>query len=270
MTAPQRAFSHVDASTADIRAKVVRYLDVAASHPEIQRVRAAALELLAPAAGERLLDAGCGLGEVARELAEAVGSTGSVTALDFSAEALAVAESRHDGGPVAYATGDIMKLDLPDDQFDGVRAERVLQHVEDPDVALRELARVTRPGGRVCVIDTDWASLVDDGLDRGDDILRFLLGAGVFKNPTVGRTIRGRMVAAGLHDVTTLPVTLRFTSPDDAGRVIPTFSEEAGSQLPGMVPAELSAAFFPSVARATERGIFLVAFTMWITLGTVS
>jgi ubiquinone/menaquinone biosynthesis C-methylase UbiE len=270
MTAPQRAFSHVDETPADVRAQVVRYLEVAASHPEIQRVRAAALELLAPATGERLLDAGCGLGEVARELGKAVGSTGSVTALDFSAEALAVAQSRHDGGPVTYTTGDIMKLDLPDDQFDGVRAERVLQHVEDPDVALRELARVTRPGGRVCVIDTDWASLVDDGLERGDDILRALLAAGAFKHPTVGRTIRGRMVAAGLSDVTTLPVTLRFTSPEDAGGVIPIFGEAAGSQLSGIVPAELLEAFFPSVARATERGVFLVAFTMWITVGTVS
>jgi ubiquinone/menaquinone biosynthesis C-methylase UbiE len=269
MTAPQ-AFSHVDASTAEVRARLVRYLDDAASHPEIQRVRAAAFELLSPTAGERLLDAGCGLGEVARELGKVVGSAGSVTALDFSAETLAVAESRHDGGPVTYTTGDIMKLDLPDDQFDGVRAERVLQHVEDPSVALKELARVTRPGGRVCVIDTDWASLVDDGLERGDDILRFVIAAGLFKNPTSGRRARGFMVAAGLRDVTTLPVTVRFTSPDDAGKVVPIFGEGVGSQLPAMVPAELSEAFFPSVAQATERGDFLIAFTMWITLGTVA
>jgi ubiquinone/menaquinone biosynthesis C-methylase UbiE len=269
MTAPQRAFSHVDESTDDVRAKVVQYLDVAASHPEIQRVRANALELFAPADGEKLLDAGCGLGEIARQLGTIVGSAGSVTALDYSAEALAVAKSRDKEGLVSYTTGDIAKLDFPDDHFDGVRAERVLQHVDDPTAALRELARVTRPGGRVCVIDTDWASLVDDGLDKGQEILQFIIGAGVFKNPAIGRTIRARMIAGGLDAVTTLPVTLRFTSPEDAGKVIPIFSEEGATALPGMVPAELSDAFFPSVQRATGQGVFLVAFTMWITVGQV-
>jgi len=232
-------------------------------------VRASGLELFAPTAGEKLLDAGCGLGEVARQLGTLVGPAGTVTALDYSAEALAVAKSRDEEGLVEYTTGDIAKLDFPDDQFDGVRAERVLQHVDDATAALRELARVTRPGGRVCVIDTDWASLVDDGLDRGQEILRFLIGAKVFKNPTIGRTIRARMIEAGLDAVTTLPVTLRFTSPDDAGKVVPIFSEEGFSSLPAMVPAELSDAFFPSVQRATERGVFLIAFTMWITVGQV-
>ena len=64
-------------------------------------------------------------------------------------------------------TGDVSALDLPDDSFDGVWCERVLQHVDDADVAIGELIRVTRPGGRVCLIDTDWDSLAFDGVPPG-------------------------------------------------------------------------------------------------------
>ncbi|MFI9219413.1 methyltransferase domain-containing protein [Streptomyces werraensis] len=72
---------------------------------------------------------------------------------------------RHDGTPVDYAVGDISSLDAPDGHYDGVRCERVLQHLPEPDAAIRELIRVTRPGGRVCVIDTDWPSCAWDGFD---------------------------------------------------------------------------------------------------------
>ncbi|MFJ9999762.1 methyltransferase domain-containing protein [Streptomyces werraensis] len=79
--------------------------------------------------------------------------------------AVSVASSRHDGTPVDYAVGDISSLDAPDGHYDGVRCERVLQHLPDPDAAIRELIRVTRPGGRVCVLDTDWPSCAWDGFD---------------------------------------------------------------------------------------------------------
>ncbi|MFG1710813.1 methyltransferase domain-containing protein [Nonomuraea sp. M3C6] len=131
------------------------YLDGASLHPEIQRVRTAALEVFAPTEGERLLDAGCGVGEVARQLATRVGPTGSIAAVDLSEDAISTARARHDGSPITYAVGDVTALDFPEGHFDGVRCERVLQHLSDPDGAVKELMRVTRRGGRICVIDTD-------------------------------------------------------------------------------------------------------------------
>ena len=49
-------------------------------------------------------------------------------------------------------------LDFPDDTFDVVHAHQVLQHVGDPVAALREMRRVTRPGGVVAVRDSDYAA----------------------------------------------------------------------------------------------------------------
>ncbi|MFD6970011.1 methyltransferase domain-containing protein [Streptomyces sp. NPDC059949] len=259
------AFARIDAVSAEMQGKIIDYLDVVAGHPEMQRVRTAASAIFAPSEGERLLDAGCGAGEVARELGAQVGGTGAVFAVDRSQQAVAVAQARHDGGPVTYLAGDVTALDFPDDQFDGVRCERVMQHLADPDAAITELARVTRPGGRVCVIDTDWASSVGDGFDHLDEVVSsFFTGHSA---ATAGRSVRSRMVRSGLRETSVLPVTLRFLSPADAEVVAPIFSR---ALMREHLSEELFDRFFSSVDRSADRGDFLYAFTMWISLGHVA
>jgi ubiquinone/menaquinone biosynthesis C-methylase UbiE len=259
-------FVRLDDASADIQRFLMNQLVGMAGHHEIQRVRSTAFELFAPTGGERLLDAGCGAGEVARQLAARVGSRGSVVALDRSAHAISVAESQHDNSPVTYTVGDIMALDFPDGHFDGVRSERVLQHLSDPDGAIKELARVTRPGGRVCVIDTDWASMVWDGFDYLDEVTREFRGGITQHNDHFGHSVRSRMVKVGLQEVTTVPVTLRFTEPDDAAVVTALFNRRLHKER---LSAALYEKFFTSVDQSVERGDFLFAFTMWISLGRV-
>jgi ubiquinone/menaquinone biosynthesis C-methylase UbiE len=180
-------------------------------------MRATAFQLFAVTEGERLLDAGCGLGEVARHLGSVVGPRGSVVALDF-----------------------------PDGHVDGVRSERVLQHLADPGAAIAELVRVTRPGGRVCVIDTDWPSLTHDGFGHLDDppvrSSNMLLSS-------AGRSARSLMVKAGLPAVTTFPVTVCFTSPADAATVLP-FYDPTRARVVDLIPEQLLESFFDSVNRA--------------------
>ncbi|MBQ0888720.1 methyltransferase domain-containing protein [Streptomyces sp. RM72] len=261
--APSNPFAHLDGATDEAQSHVIRYLDAAAAHHEMQRMRSAAFDAFAPAPGERLLDIGCGAGEVARQLGARVGKKGHVAAVDRSALAISVASSRHDGTPVDYAVGDITALDAPDGHFDGVRCERVLQHLTDPDEALRELIRVTRPGGRVCVIDTDWSSYAWDGFDHMTEVA----GHFPFPDPGAGRTVRARMVRAGLLATTPLPVTLRFTTPEDAASVVPFFDPHA---LGLCVEPDLTKRFLDSVHESAERGDFLFAFTMWVTMGRLA
>jgi len=184
---PARFFADIDGQSRAGRSEAVRY-------PEIQRMRSVAHEMSAPSNGERLLDVGCGVGEVARQMAAAVGDRGTVVGLDRSQEMIAAAESGRDGSRVTYAVGDIASLEYPADHLDGVRTERVLQHLEDPDGAIAELARVTRPEGRICVVDTDWSSLTHDGFDGMEALLDHLPFDP--RHLKVGRTIRARMSRA--------------------------------------------------------------------------
>ncbi len=256
-------FERIDREADDMQRMMIGYLDAASAHQEMQRVRTLAFDLFSPAPGERLLDAGCGTGEVARQLAMRVGQGGSVTAVDNSALMIEVAGSRDKAGLVEYRTGDITGLDFPDGHFDGVHTERVLQHLSDPEAAIKELIRVTRPGGRVCVVDTDWTSVTSDGFEYLDEVQEQLA---LWRLPDTARRVRSRMVKLGLVGTIAYPVTLRFTSPEDSAAVIPVTNSVVLSQR---ITPELHERFVASVQQSAERGDFLLAFTMWISIGRV-
>lgn len=262
-------YAALDRLPAETRAQLIAGLDAMAADPQIRRVRDAALAALAPSPGQRLLDVGSGAGEVARELAGIVGPDGHVTALDLSAASVEVARGRHDGGSVDYLVGDIQKLDFPDAAFDGVRTERVLQHLADPDLAVAELARVTRPGGRVCLVDTDWQSMALDGLpaDLVATVRQAALNGIVRHHPDMGRTLRRRLVRAGLADVGCEPVTLWFTTPEAASAVLP-FVDPRIPPKAGLIPGELREQWFTAIAEAGARSEFLAALTIWVAVGT--
>lgn len=99
--------------------------------------------LLADVPAPLLLDAGCGAGGLAAR-ARAAGRR--VLAVDADPTMVALT-SRRSTGPACV--GALPRLPLPDGAVDGVTANFVVNHVPDPRAAVRELARVTAPGGRV-------------------------------------------------------------------------------------------------------------------------
>lgn len=121
--------------------------------------RDAYLSLLDIAAGERVLDVGCGSGAVTREIARRVGSGGLAVGLDPSPALLAVArELAREAGlgdRVEFREGDALRLGFPDGSFDAVVCVTVLSHVPSGEAAIPELVRVLRPGGRLGVFDLD-------------------------------------------------------------------------------------------------------------------
>ncbi|WP_350275595.1 methyltransferase domain-containing protein [Kribbella sp. HUAS MG21] len=99
--------------------------------------------------GQRVLDVACGTGVVARNAADRVGGTGSVIGLDVNPAMLEVA--RNVRPELDWRTGDAADLPFDDDDFDVVTCQAALMFFPDPTAALREMARVTRPGGVVAV-----------------------------------------------------------------------------------------------------------------------
>lgn len=115
------------------------------------------LARLAPDA--RILDVGCGPGTITADLAGRV-PRGHVTGID--AEPRIIEQARELAGRrpnLEFAAGDAYALGYPDGSFDVVHAHQVLQHLADPVRALREMARVTRPGGLVAARDADYGGM---------------------------------------------------------------------------------------------------------------
>lgn len=102
--------------------------------------------------GHRVLDVGCGPGALTAELVARVGA-GCVSAVDPSAPFVAAARDRHPGVDVHLAGAEA--LPFSDDEFDAALAQLVVHFLTDPVAGIREMARVTRPGGAIaaCVWD---------------------------------------------------------------------------------------------------------------------
>jgi ubiquinone/menaquinone biosynthesis C-methylase UbiE len=125
---------------------------VEAPHPLITRRRLR--EALVPDAGERLLEVGPGTGYYALPVAEWLGPDGTLDIFDLQQDMLdhTTGRARQAGLTTLVATqGDARALPYPDDVFDGAYLVAVLGEIPDQEAALRELARVVRPGGRVVV-----------------------------------------------------------------------------------------------------------------------
>ncbi|WP_330302222.1 MULTISPECIES: methyltransferase domain-containing protein [unclassified Streptomyces] len=191
---------HAQNFTAESVARLVGALDAQDANDGVRRLRAWAHEALAARPGERALDIGSGSGSQTRHLAAAVTPGGEVLGIEPNPGLRAVAEQRaaEAGSPARFVDGDALTLPVPDSSVDVVWCERVLQHLLEPEKAVAEIARVLRPGGRVALLDTDWATTI---LHPGDPETVAALTSGALSaaaDPYSGRKLVGRLTAAGL------------------------------------------------------------------------
>lgn len=104
--------------------------------------------------GASVLDIGCGTGAITAGIANRVGPSGWVVGIDRDAALLEIAQARRQGHNLRFERGEILNLRYKR-RFDVVTASRVLQWVDDPRRAIREICRATKPMGRVVVLDYD-------------------------------------------------------------------------------------------------------------------
>jgi len=145
------AFGAVDLS-ADPDA-LGEYLDRVRAIPAVRSAKQESFALLEVSEGRRLLDLGCGAGDDVRELADMVGPAGRVVGVDKSR--VLIDQARRCTPPeqhwIEFLPAEANALPFADASFDACRADRTLQHVAEADVALAEVARVTKPGGPIVI-----------------------------------------------------------------------------------------------------------------------
>lgn len=167
--------------------------------------------------GMSLLDVGCGPGTITADLAALV-KPGRVTAIEPVEEALALARNASGTEEVTFAVGDVHDLAFADGTFDVVHAHQVLQHVADPVRALREMRRVTRPGGVVAARDSDYAGFIwYPLLPELDEWMRLYQRAARANGgePDAGRRLHAWARRAGFTDITATSSVWCFASAPD-------------------------------------------------------
>lgn len=113
------------------------------------------VELSGARSGQKVLDCATGTGDLAISFKKAVGNTGQVTGTDFCADMLktAPAKAKSKNLEISFEQADVTKLQYPDNQYDITSISFGIRNVGDPVKALSEMARVTKPGGRVMVLE---------------------------------------------------------------------------------------------------------------------
>lgn len=211
-------YSDVDGT--DVDEVLLRLMEATPKWPVVQELHAWSRAALLD---NDVLDVGCGLGDVLIGLAQEQPARRHV-GVDPSGDMLAAARGRAAAAGVEVEFQEASGYDLPfaDDEFGAARSERVMQWLDDPVGAIREMARVTRPGGSVVVIDTDWrtrtTNVTDDALER-----RVNEGSmAAWPNPGAGSFLLSWAEEAGLVDIDLKPVvhTLRDW-PDDGSAGLP-------------------------------------------------
>jgi SAM-dependent methyltransferase len=117
-------------------------------------------DMLQPRPGHRILDVGCGVGTAEVSIARLRLSQVELVAIDFMEhyvrEAAKIAASHNI--QAGFAAGDACRLPFKDGSFSSTFCIAVLQHIRDLNEAIKEFARVTRPGGRILAVEPDNAA----------------------------------------------------------------------------------------------------------------
>ena len=169
--------------------------------PDMVRQRQATLQRINLKPGERVIDIGCGPGFLCMSMAAAVGPTGHVVGIDISEDLIDFATKNKSSLAIEYRVGNATPLPVEPAQFDVAVSTQVIEYVADADAALREIARVVRPGGRAFIVDTDFDSWVWHAADT-KRMSQIMQGWEMHcADPQLPRTLIPRLRAAGFRIV---------------------------------------------------------------------
>lgn len=165
-------------------------------------------ERMGISAGQHVIDVGCGPGIDAMNLSgeAGVGPTGKVTGFDHDAAMLKEAKEKIKGTSLeerlVFVQGNAENLPFRSDFFDHCRSERLFMHLRNPERALHEITRVTKPGGRIVIIDTDWSSVsIDNPFPHIERTLTYYRIERILNNGYSGRSLYRQFRQLGLADV---------------------------------------------------------------------
>ncbi len=243
-------------------AERIRYLDAVAQLGA--QAKEATFTMQGIAANSRVLDCGCGVGDDVRAIAARIGEGGMVVGIDANEALVTAAIARGVPANARFAVGNAETLSFPDASFDAVRAERLLQHLADPQSAVREMRRVLAPGGTLLAIDQDWQSIIVAGGSR--DTTRRVVDAFVdsLADGWAGRRHREHFVGAGFTQIESRPFVTSLSFAHAYAFVLE--SAIAAAVRSGRLDRDEADAWVRGLLAADARGAFFYCVTVFLTV----
>jgi ubiquinone/menaquinone biosynthesis C-methylase UbiE len=171
--------------------------------------------------GHIVAELGCGPGYTAIEIAQWVGRSGHVHALDINMDFVAQARRNADaagvGDRVTVYRCDGASLPLATSSLDRLTTRNTLIYVDAPEVTLGECRRVLRPAGKLHAIEGDWPMMIVEPVPAKDWSALIAAASRACRTPDIGRRLYGLLRHAGFS---TIDVQL-VTRPDTEGRLLP-------------------------------------------------
>lgn len=249
----------------------VGYLDTFSGIPGADMARRTLLASLGPQPGESWFDVGCGIGDDAILLATMVSPGGRVVAVDASVRMIDECRKRlPPGAPMATQVADVRALPFSAGTFDGVFANRLLQHLPSPPAAVREMVRVTRPGGTIAIAEPDWDTFaVEPPAGRSGSVMSSFRSAGV-ASPRVGSELGSLLIAHGAGDVSV--VSLDWSVREYAVANVVFRLEETAERATrgGAILPDAAAGWVADLRSAANDGRFAARVTLFFARGVKS
>ena len=264
---PHSEFTDVD--SASNPSDYLLMLDAQRAIPFIQQYKQRVRALLDLHPGQTVLEAGTGTGEDAQEVAKLVAPGGQAVGLDFSQIMIAEAKRRLQDTnlPLRFVQGDIQHLPFEDATFDRCYADRIFVHLSDPQLALAELVRVTRPSGLILIVDGDHETQVLD--TPYPEVTRrfFRFRNDGMRQPDIGHRLYALFKDAGLLNVQVEPLA-RLTTDYEMIRPVAHYIEGMRTtQEYGVVTAEEAEQWILFFEENMRTGRFFHAVMWFITMG---
>lgn len=246
----------------------VEFLQAANGLNRIADYKRRTFELLQVAPGMSVLDVGCGTGIDAAALSDLVGPAGKVVAIDNSRTMLEQSRRNcRDKTNLQLLRADAYHLPFDTNSFDRVRADRVLQHLRDPEAIIQELARVTRPDGLICITEPDWRTVVIES--DANRVHRAVLDAILarIQNPSMGARLKRLSLAAGLRNVFVEGRALIFESFAEANSILRI--DEVCNQITGSrrIGKTVARRWLEELHRRDGEGDFFASITGFCVVG---